>query len=447
MQSFKKSKNTSTIQKDVPALVSSSQKNGQIKTSIDLRSRAIAVVSPDPKQQGKRMTISDLHTKIVNLETKLCEIEKEQQKCTCINIDKRVNTIQKTIDWMQDPSHYKNIPQTINEQINGHMGEIHSIINSLAHVEASFSSIHSIMQEFDKMKLEFTKIQNAIKTCEALYDANISLNTQIQIQIGDINSQMNNTRNNGIGGGEKVKYPIDPPNLDAYQHRKMKINPMQAKTTNKFMHPIAKNRRFVTDINICGYAKNIEVGIDNAMIFNLDQFSIEFTNVLRKFLGEQAVDGIAVTNYKAKGKIIDEIVVAVSFKVPLPFTYLNDLKFPSNWHFFSFVNKKHHKQKQIGQVNMRNRLNAVGNMSSRVNKKSAPTNNRTHNDGHHNIQYDTRSSERRLNNQQNRTQHIYMQHTNNTHHNKIGDMAHNKEHQMNGQYIRSRQSPQHTHHS
>lgn len=197
-------------------------------------------------------------SEVIMLQTKSNKIENEEKTCKYSEVIKKISNIQQTLNWMQDPNQFKTIPETINDQMNERMSEINTAIESLAHVESTFSSITSFMREMNQIKTQIMNMIDAIKSCEALCDTNLSLQMHIQNQIQQIDNKINNTI-------QQIEFNPKTNNKPAHNHSfrehniktncqdtkngtKIKsksriINPTPSKTANKFVDPNFENIR------------------------------------------------------------------------------------------------------------------------------------------------------------------------------------------------------------
>lgn len=300
------------------------------------------------------------------------------------------------------------------------MREIHSILESLAHVESTFSSIQSITEECNEAKKQITNIQNAIKNCETLCNINIELHTHVQCQIAEIKSNIQDTlKENKINTMKDDRKSHDK---NAGYSSGKKINPFQSKQTNKFISPISKNNRFTSEINRIEYTKKIEVHIDNASILNIDVFINEFTREFEKCLGKNTISKVVVLKYQMDKTKINNILIALMFNVPFAYSLLNEMTFPSNWTFFAYTGQKHNrlKNQDMNKGILVNKVNNAKRQMKQATHGQARAYKNTHNSGGY------------MNAQHNHMQHIYTQHSGNMH-NNIHDAIHNNTH-SGGEY-------------
>lgn len=88
------------------------------------------------------------------------------------------------------------------------------------------------------------------------------------------------------------------------------------------------------------YSKSLKVHLRNANIVNIDTFTDDLKENIEETIGHNVIDKININKYSMANGIIWQIIVIISFRVPLSYQYMNEFSFPTNWHFFAYGTKQ-----------------------------------------------------------------------------------------------------------
>lgn len=106
------------------------------------------------------------------------------------------------------------------------------------------------------------------------------------------------------------------------------------KPRNKISLQKKLSHRFAVNYDPHDYSRFIRVVLHDTKIYNLDQFMFEFTEHFELFLGRNLVESLNIVTYKMHEGIITSMIITVTLKVPLNYSYIDNFMLPANWCFF-----------------------------------------------------------------------------------------------------------------
>lgn len=230
------------------------------------------------------------------------------------------------------------------KKINEIEGKLHIITNELSYgelVDASTfkNTIKCLQREINKMNITILsdevstmKMNHQLHVLSAKY---IEFNRKINNHIFDFNKRQNHTI--------LVDQVIDKDALPFIEQSKLKqpdrvIKLCEKMAENQFASSQLADGRFGEHFNQFTYSKFVRVCINEARISNLNNFIDEFESFLSKIIGKKAINRSVVEKYSVVNSFVDQVVVVVSFTVPMSYSYLKSFWFLVNWHFVQCTN-------------------------------------------------------------------------------------------------------------
>lgn len=139
-------------------------------------------------------------------------------------------------------------------------------------------------------------------------------------------------------------------------------------------HQFADNR-FGGNFNRSAYSKYVRVCIREANVSNLNSFIKEFDNCFMSIIVKKAFNRSCIEKYSVTQDSINQLVIVVSFTVPIGYSYLNAFIFPSNWTFAECVNRITHTQRSLRNSKKKNynEQSTNGSRKTKVQQKRSST--------------------------------------------------------------------------
>lgn len=320
--------------------------------------------------KSARKTITRFEAKLKSMETRLATAEHKACNCNCngsTETTKRITIIEEIImrgNKMNKSQFANNIFKYVDNEIQEKLNVIDQTLDSLAHIENSFSSYSTQEKRLSVVEESVRKIKQSADSCEALFDVNATYNLEIQKQIYDINHRLDSSfesRTNTLIKQQPISTSVDlscdQQHHEEHQSKGAETQDTHTRRDNLFSYGQTADRVFVHSINPIAYTKHLMVVLNDTLIVDINSFISEFQQQFEMIIGKNIVSNIFITKQQISNGVIRQIHVIVSLHVPLDCKYIDGFKFPHNWYFFQYIRSRrsHHRRRHNRMMIQRKR--------------------------------------------------------------------------------------------
>lgn len=220
-----------------------------------------------------------------------------------------------------------------------------AVSNPIKSIVYTNSDKNNFMIAIETLQEQMSHIDNMLQTDEEMFK---KMNGQMHIlssKFIDFNAKIcnflydyNQKNNNQIN----IKDFIDDDTL-SFMEKDIRDN------VNTFAFHNKATNRFMSKFNMFGYSNNIKVRLDFTTVYNLDKLIPELKKKFERCIGKGSIKNISIKHFRANENVINRIDVIITFRMPLSYSYLNEIKFPTNWIFFDPTVKRHQTKHPVNR--------------------------------------------------------------------------------------------------